>query len=68
MESEITFLVEESAEGGYLAQALGHSIFTEAATLEELRSMIADAVRSNFAEGERPKAIRLHFVKEEMAS
>lgn len=68
MESEITFLVEESVEGGYMAQALGHSIFTEATSLEELRSVIADAVRSNFAEGERPKAIRLHFVKEETSS
>jgi hypothetical protein len=36
---EIIFLVEEATEGGYIAQALGESIFTEADTdtLEEFR-------------------------------
>ena len=28
MNKEIIFLVEESAEGGYEAKALGHSIYT----------------------------------------
>jgi len=36
MEKEIIFLVEEAPEGGYEARALGHSIFTEADTFEEL--------------------------------
>ncbi len=31
-QSEIIFLVEESPEGGYEAQALGEAIFTQAAT------------------------------------
>jgi hypothetical protein len=30
---EIIFLVQESPEGGYEAQALGEAIFTEAETL-----------------------------------
>ena len=30
--NEIFFLVEEAAEGGYAAKALGESIFTEADT------------------------------------
>jgi hypothetical protein len=37
MAREILFLVEDAAEGGYLAQALGHSIYTQASTWEELR-------------------------------
>jgi hypothetical protein len=30
MAKEIIFLVEDAPEGGYVAQALGYSIFTEA--------------------------------------
>ena len=36
--NELIFLVEEAAEGGFTARALGESIFTEAETLDELRS------------------------------
>ena len=34
--SELIFVVEEAPEGGFLARALGESIFTEADTLAEL--------------------------------
>jgi len=47
-ESEIIFSVQESPEGGYEARALGHSIFTQADTIEELKSMIRDAVSCHF--------------------
>ncbi|OHB37939.1 MAG: 2-oxoisovalerate dehydrogenase [Planctomycetes bacterium GWA2_50_13] len=66
MEKEIIFLVEESPEGGYQARAVGHSIFTEADTFEELKVMVQDAVRCHFEETERPRLIRLHFTKEEV--
>ena len=66
MQSEIIFLVEESIEGGYEASALGHSIFTEADTFQELKHMVQDAVRCHFEEAERPRLIRLHLVKEEV--
>jgi hypothetical protein len=36
-ETEIIFSVQESVEGGYEARALGHDIFTQAESLEELR-------------------------------
>ncbi|MFN7017553.1 MAG: 2-oxoisovalerate dehydrogenase, partial [Fimbriimonadales bacterium] len=48
MTTEIVFLVQPSAEGGYEARALGHSIFTEADTLELLRLRIRDAVECHF--------------------
>ena len=64
--SEIIFLVKESPEGGFEAQAVSVSIFTEADTLEELREMVKDAVNCHFDESERPKLIRLHFVREEV--
>ena len=63
---EIIFVVEEAPEGGYSARALGSSIFTEADTLEELHSYIRDAVLCDFEEGQEPKVIRLHFVREEV--
>jgi hypothetical protein len=59
---EITFAVEEAPEGGYLARALGHDIFTEADSPEGLR----EAVRCHFDEDDRPKMIHLHFVREEV--
>ncbi len=66
MEKEIIFQVEESPEGGYHAKAIGQSIFTEADTFEELKAMVQDAVRCHFEETERPKLIRLQFIKEEV--
>ena len=58
---ELIFLVEEAPEGGYIARALGESIFTEADDLTELHKMVRDAVRCHFDEGHEPKIIRLRF-------
>jgi hypothetical protein len=66
MEKEVIFVVEESPEGGYQAKALGHSIFTEAESFEELKKMVQDAVVCHFDEKERPKVVRLHMVREEL--
>jgi len=66
MEKEIIFMVEEDAEGGYTARALGYSIFTEAENLKELKDMARDAVRCHFDALERPSVIRLHIVKDEV--
>jgi hypothetical protein len=65
-DSEIIFTVSESPEGGYEARALGYSVYTEADTLEDLRVMVRDAVRCHFDEGDRPRIIRLHLVKDEV--
>jgi hypothetical protein len=63
---ELIFLVENAPEGGYTARALGASIFTEADDIDALRGQVRDAVRCHFEEGEGPKVIRLHFVREEV--
>lgn len=47
-ETEIIFSVQESPEGGYEARALGHSIFTQADTMDELKLNVRDAVRCHF--------------------
>ena len=65
--SEIVFLVEEDPEGGYTARALGEPVFTEADDMTELREKVRDAVRCHFDdEAARPKAIHLHFVRDEV--
>jgi len=66
MENEIIFLVEEAPEGGYQARALGHSIFTEADTFDELKEMVQDAVICHFDPAKKPSLIRLHLVKDEV--
>jgi hypothetical protein len=64
--NEIIFLIEEAAEGGFAARALGESIFTEADTMDALRRQVRDAVNCHFDEGKAPKVIRLHFVRDEV--
>lgn len=64
--NEVFFLVEESLEGGYVAKALGESIFTEADNMDDLKINIKEAVLCHFDEDKMPKIIRIHSVKEEV--
>ena len=64
--NELIFFIEELSEGGYRARALGESIFTEADDLEELRRNVREAVECHFEEGQGPKVILLHFVRQEV--
>ena len=68
MAKEVLFLVKDAAKGGYVARALGHSIYTKADTWEELREAIRDAVRCHFEPEEQPDLIRLHAVREEVVA
>jgi predicted RNase H-like HicB family nuclease len=67
---EIIFEVrEDEVDGGYVASALGHAIFTQGETLEELRTQVRDAVQCHFGDGHAgpfPKMIRLHIVRDEL--
>jgi hypothetical protein len=64
--SEIVFLVEDDPAGGFTARALGHSVFTDGDSLDEIRANVRDAVRCHFDEHERPTVIRLHYVRDEV--
>ncbi len=67
MSTEVIFEVTETDDGGYVAAALGYGIHTQAETLEELRSMVRDAVSCYFdGSTTTPKLIRLHFVRDEL--
>ena len=64
--TEILFIVEEAAEGGYVARAVNASIVTEADDVEQLREAVRDAVRCHYEEADRPRVIRLHLVRDEV--
>ncbi|MBX3318038.1 MAG: hypothetical protein KF902_14375 [Phycisphaeraceae bacterium] len=64
--TEIVFVVEDDPEGGFVASALGHSVVTQAATLDALKQAVRDAVACHFEDAERPKMIRLHYVRDEV--
>ena len=65
-ESERSCMGEEEPEGGYEADALGQSIFTQAESLVDREAMVQDAVRCHFEERDRPRMIRLHLVRDEV--
>ena len=64
--NEIIFIIEEAPEGGFLARAVGASIFAQSDTIEQLRGELRDAVRCHFEENQGPALIRLHFVRDEV--
>lgn len=68
--TEIIFQVEEDIiDGGWVARALGESITTQADSIEELKTMIRDALQCHYdSESDIPPVIRLHFVRDEVIS
>ncbi|MGA2182982.1 MAG: 2-oxoisovalerate dehydrogenase [Bryobacteraceae bacterium] len=63
---ELIFEIRDAEEGGYCGSALGHAIFTEAETWEELRGNVLEAVVLHFeADTVRPRTVQLHYVKDE---
>jgi hypothetical protein len=52
--NELMPLVADASESGFAVRALGYSIFTEADTMEELRSNMREAVHCHFDEGQIP--------------
>jgi predicted RNase H-like HicB family nuclease len=69
---ELIFEVRDAEEGGYHARALGHPIFTQAETWEELRTNVLEATSLHFegrdddADVESPRLVQLHYVKDEL--
>jgi predicted RNase H-like HicB family nuclease len=46
---------------------LGHAIFTDAETWEELRTNVLGAVSLHFEDAaERPRLIQMHYVRDEL--
>jgi predicted RNase H-like HicB family nuclease len=63
---ELTFEITQEPDGGYTAEALGESIFTQGDTWEELRSNVKEAVEAFYFDSQKPSSVRLHLVRDEM--
>ena len=67
MGMELIFEVRDGEEGGYCARSLGHAIFTEAETWEELRANVLEATSLHFEDSSvQPRLVQLHYVKDEL--
>jgi predicted RNase H-like HicB family nuclease len=64
--SEIIFEVTQEADGGYCAECLTESIFTQGDTWEELRANVKEAVEAYYFDRAMPDNIRLHLVRDEV--
>ena len=62
---EVIFVINESLDGGFEAEALGLSIFTEGETWTELKENIIEAVACHFDDNVQ-RIVRMHFVKHEV--
>jgi hypothetical protein len=64
---ELIFEIRDAEEGGFFARALGHAIFTEAETWDELRTNVLEAVALHFEDGHaRPRLVQMHYVRDEL--
>jgi predicted RNase H-like HicB family nuclease len=66
--SELVFEVVQESDGGYSAECLTESIFTQGDTWEELRKNVLEATAAFFFDRPRPARIRLHLVRDEILS
>jgi len=64
--SELVFEVTQEADGGFVAECLTESIFTQADNWDELRANAREAVEAFFDPSEKPATIRLHLVRDEV--
>ncbi len=63
---ELVFEVTQEGNGGFVAEALGESIFTEADTWDELRNNVREAVAAFYFDSQPPSRVRLHLVRDEV--
>ncbi len=65
---EIVFEIIQEEDGGYVAEALGENIFTEADSWEKLRENVREAVSAFYFDCDAPDRIRLHLMRDEVLS
>jgi hypothetical protein len=63
---EIVFEIAQDSDGGFTAEALGESIFTQADNWDELRANVREAVRAFYFDSIPPASIRLRLVRDEV--
>jgi hypothetical protein len=63
---EIVFDIAQDADGGFTAEAIGESIFTQADSWDELRTNVREAVQAFYFDSAPPASIRLRLVRDEV--
>jgi predicted RNase H-like HicB family nuclease len=63
---ELVFEVTQESDGGYVAECLSESIFTQADTWAELRKNVQEAITAFYFDKPRPSTVRLHLVRDEV--
>ena len=64
--NEIVFEITQEADGGFCAECLTESIFTQGDTWDELRANVKEGVEAFYFDRPKPASIRLHLVRDEM--
>jgi hypothetical protein len=64
--NEIVFEISQDSDGGFTAEALGESIFTQADSWDELRANVREAVQAFYFDSAPPASIRLRLVRDEV--
>ena len=64
--NELVFEVTQEADGGFVAECLGESIFTQADSWGELRKNVQEAISAYYFDRPRPSVVRLHLVRDEV--
>ena len=64
--NELVFEITQEADGGFVAEALGESIITQADTWEELRANVREVVQAFYFDRPAPARLRLHLVRDEV--
>ena len=64
--NELDFEIVQEADGGFTAEALGESIFTQADSWEELKANVREAVQAFYFDSIAPASIRLHLIRDEV--
>jgi hypothetical protein len=63
---ELVFEVAQEADGGYCAECLTESIFTQGDSWGELRANVKEAVAGFYFDRPGPEQAWLHLVRDEM--
>ncbi len=64
--TKIVFVVEEDPKGGFVASAVGQYVVTQADTMQAPHAAVREAVSCHCDADQRPKVIRLHYVRDEV--
>jgi hypothetical protein len=64
--NEIVFEITQEADGGFVAECLTESIFTQGDTWDELRANAKEAVEAFYFDRPKPASLRLHLIRDEM--